>query len=266
MASLSLSTLRSSVCAEPASSRTRSSKVNISVLMRSAASRFCFFQRGHEAGFGLPVEIVEDFRHHLVGVAAAGLRQARHEFGAKRLLDALQHLLLHRFHLQHAADDVEREVLGQDGKHARRMLGPELGQHDGDGLRIFVLEIVRQHLFLHVGELLPHVAAGGAADLVHDAADALRRQVLLQQPLGGVVVAEQRARGRQPADEFAAAGFRPDCASTVPSVDITIESWRRSSSSSSAQIFPPCVSPSASMSTAARSGPVSCFGSFGASA
>ena len=47
------------------------------------------FQRGQEARFGLPVEIVEDFRHHLVGVAAAGLRQARHEFGAQRLLDAL---------------------------------------------------------------------------------------------------------------------------------------------------------------------------------
>ena len=40
-ASLSLSTWRISVCAEPASSLTRSSKVNISVLMRSADSRFC---------------------------------------------------------------------------------------------------------------------------------------------------------------------------------------------------------------------------------
>src|SRR6185312_4853183 len=40
MPSLSLSTWRISVCAEPASSLTRSSKVNISALMRSAASRF----------------------------------------------------------------------------------------------------------------------------------------------------------------------------------------------------------------------------------
>src|ERR1700761_4834052 len=40
MASLSLSTLRINVCAEPASSLIRSSKVNISVLMRSADSRF----------------------------------------------------------------------------------------------------------------------------------------------------------------------------------------------------------------------------------
>src|SRR6185437_11048909 len=38
--SLSLSTLRISVCADPASSLTRSSKVNISALMRSADSRF----------------------------------------------------------------------------------------------------------------------------------------------------------------------------------------------------------------------------------
>src|SRR6185312_15049533 len=65
-----------------------------------------------------------------------------------------------------------------------------------DRLRVFVLEIVRQHLFLDVGELLPHVAAGGAANVVHDAVHALRRQVLLQQALGGVVVAEQRAGRR----------------------------------------------------------------------
>ena len=39
MASLSLSMLRIRVCAEPASSLTRSSKVNISALMRSADSR-----------------------------------------------------------------------------------------------------------------------------------------------------------------------------------------------------------------------------------
>jgi hypothetical protein len=35
------------------------------------------------------------------------------------------------------------------------MLGPDLGKNDGDGLRVFVLEIVGEHLFLHVGELLP---------------------------------------------------------------------------------------------------------------
>ena len=40
-------------------------------------------------------------------------------------------------------------------------------------------------------------------------------------------------------------------------VDMTIESWRSSSSSSSFQTLSPCFSPSASISTAARSGPVS---------
>src|SRR4051812_12859296 len=45
----------------------------------------------------------------------------------------------------------------------------------------------------------------------------------------------------------------------LPSVDITIESWRRSSSSSRFQILAPCCSPSASIRTAARSGPVSCL-------
>ena len=82
------------------------------------------------------------------------------------------------------------------------MFRAQLRKHHGNGLRVFVLEIVRQHLFLDVGELLPHVAAGGAANLVHDAADALSRQILLQQAFGGVVVAEQGAGSRHAADEF----------------------------------------------------------------
>ncbi|MGY2938533.1 hypothetical protein ACVWZ6_008135 [Bradyrhizobium sp. GM6.1] len=43
--------------------------------------------------------------------------------------------------------------------------------------------------------------------------------------------------------------------STVPSVDISRESWRTSSSSSSDQILPPYCSPSASIRIAARFGP-----------
>src|SRR5262245_57335867 len=160
------------------------------------------FQRGDEAGLGLAVEIIEDFGHHLVGVAASGLRQVRHELDAQRLLDPLDHLLLHSLHLQHASDDVERHVLGQDREHARGMLRLQLREHDRDGLRIFVLQIIGEHLFLDVGELLPHVAAGGAADLVHDAGHAVRRQILLQQPLGGVEIAHQRAGGRHARDEF----------------------------------------------------------------
>ena len=94
--------------------------------MRSADFAVFLFQRGDEPGFGLPVEAVEDFRHHLVGVAAAGLRQVRHEFEPQCLLNALDHFLLHRFHLQHAVDDVERHVFGQDRQHARGVLGGQI--------------------------------------------------------------------------------------------------------------------------------------------
>src|SRR4051794_27757240 len=47
-------------------------------------------------------------------------------------------------------------------------------------------------------------------------------------------------------------------ASTVPMVDMTMDNSRNSSSSSMPQILPPYCSPKASISTAARSGPVSC--------
>ena len=123
-----------SVCAEPASSSHQVVEGEHQRLDALGALAVALFERGNEAGFGLAVEVVEDFRHHLVGVAAAGLREVRHEFGAQRLLDALQNVLLHRFHLQHAVDHVEREVLGQNRKHARGVLGPELRKHDGDGL------------------------------------------------------------------------------------------------------------------------------------
>jgi hypothetical protein len=141
-------------------------------------------------------------RHYLVRVAAARLRNVGHEFGAQRLFDALDDFLLHRFHLQHAVDAVERHFFGQNSENARGVLRAQLGEHYGHRLRVFVLEIVRQHLFLHVGELFPHVAAGGAADFVHDAGDAILRQELPEQALGRVVIAEQRAGGRQTADEF----------------------------------------------------------------
>ena len=160
------------------------------------------FQRGDEACLGLAVEVVEDLRHHLVRIAPARLRQVGHKLGAQRVFQPLDHLLLDRLHAQHARDDVEGELFGQDREHARGVLRLDLGDHHRDGLRVFVLEIVREHLFLHVGELLPHVAAGRPADFLHDAADPLRRQVLLQQPLGRVVVAEQGSGRRHARDEF----------------------------------------------------------------
>ena len=136
--------------------------------MRSAQSRDALFQGGDEAAFGLAVEIVEDFRHLLMGVALGGARQVGHELDAQGLLDLVENVLLHAFHAQHALHDFQREFLGQGAQHARGMLRLDLGQHHRDGLRIFVLQIVGQHRLVHIGELVPHGAAGGTADFLHD--------------------------------------------------------------------------------------------------
>ena len=116
----------------------------------------------------------------VVGVAAARLRQVRHEFGTQRLFDALDHFFLHRFHFQHTIDAVEREILRQDRQNACGMLRAQFREDDSDGLRILVLEIVRQNLFLNIGELFPHVAAGRTANFVHNAANTFRRKVLFE--------------------------------------------------------------------------------------
>ena len=84
------------------------------------------------------------------------------------------------------------------------MIRTDLGQHDGDGLRVFILEIVRQHGFVHIAELVPHGAAGGPADLIHDLRRALARQGLLQQPLGAFITADQVARGSHVINEVEA--------------------------------------------------------------
>src|SRR5215510_1833461 len=159
-------------------------------------------ERRHEARLGLAIEGIEDLRHLLMSVAPAGLGEARHELGAQRLLDPLDDLLLDRLHPQHAADDVERELARQDGENAGGMLGPELAEHHRDGLRVFVLQIVGEDVLLHVGKLLPHVAAGWSADLLHDAADPLGRQILLQQPLGRVIVAQEGTGRRHARDKL----------------------------------------------------------------
>ena len=138
--------------------------------MRSARVAAAFFQRGQEAAFGLAVEIVEDFGHVLMGVALGGAREVRHEFDAQRLFDLVENVLLHAFHAQHALHDFEREFFRQRAQHAGGMFRLDLGQHDGDGLRIFVLQVVGQNGFVHVGELVPHGAAGRTADFLHDLA------------------------------------------------------------------------------------------------
>ncbi len=113
-----------------------------------------------------------------------------------------KNLFLNRFHAQHAVYDVQRQLFGENGKHARGVFGADLRQHHGDGLRIFVLEIVGEHLLLHVGELLPHIASRRPADFLHDGADAFGRKELLQQALGGVVVTHDRTRSGHARDEF----------------------------------------------------------------
>ena len=170
--------------------------------MRSAASRLLVLERGHEARLGLPVEIVEDLRHHLVRVAAPRLREVRHEFGAQRLSTRSSTSFC-------TASIFSMRLMTSSASSSGRMpstraacSGLIFAEHHRHRLRVFVLEVVGEHLFLDVGKLFPHIAAGGAADLLHDAADALGRQELLQQPLGGVVVAHQRAGRRHPSDEL----------------------------------------------------------------
>src|ERR1700679_780601 len=102
------------------------------------------FESRDEAAFGLAVEIVEDFGHVLVAVALGGAREVGHELDAQGLLDLVENVLLHAFHPEHALHDLERKFLRQRAQHAGGMFGLDLGEHDGDGLRIFVLQVVRQ--------------------------------------------------------------------------------------------------------------------------
>ena len=82
------------------------------------------------------------------------------------------------------------------------MVGLDLRQHDGDGLRVFVLQIVGQHLLIHVGQLVPHGAAGRTADLLHDGVDLVLAHDLGQQALGAVEGTDQRAGGGNLFGEF----------------------------------------------------------------
>ncbi len=170
--------------------------------MRSAASRERSSRGGDEAAFGLAVEIVEDFRHLFMGVALGGAGQVGHELDAQGLLDLVENVLLHAFHAQHALHHFQGEFLGQGAQHAGGMFRLDLGQHHRDGLGIFVLEVVGQDGFVHIAQLVPHGAAGRAADFFHDGADLVVGQDVGQQALGGFIGAHQRAGARHLADEF----------------------------------------------------------------
>src|SRR5690606_35729156 len=75
-------------------------------------------------------------------------------------------------------------------------------QDHSNGLGIFVLEIGREHVGLHVGKLLPHVAAGRPTDFLHDGIDLVLAEEAQQQALGGVGIARQRPVGRNGGDEL----------------------------------------------------------------
>ncbi len=152
-----------------------------------------FFQHGHELVLGRAVEAVEDFRHHLVAVAALGAGQIRHELAAQGALDIVDDLFLHRFHAQHAVDAFEREGLGKGREHAGGMVRADLGQDHRHRLRVFVLQIIGEDLLVHVGELVPHGPAGWAAQFFHDLGDALAADDLGEHAFGTFRRADQRA-------------------------------------------------------------------------
>ena len=107
----------------------------------------------------------------LVAVALGGARQVGHEFGAQGLLDLVEDFALHGSMRSMRLTHFQGEVLGQGRQHAGGVLRLDLGQHHRDGLRVFVLQIVGEHVFVHVAELVPHGATGRTADFLHDGVD-----------------------------------------------------------------------------------------------
>lgn len=59
--------------------------------------------------------------------------------------------------------------------------GLNLREDDGDGSRVFVLQVVGEDHFVDVAELVPHRPARGTANFLHDLADAVVED-LRQQP------------------------------------------------------------------------------------
>jgi len=101
-------------------------------------------------------------------VAPLRPREIGHEFGLQRRFDLGEHFLLHRIHAQHPLHHIDRDVARQHAQHAGGMVGLQLGKNDRDGLRIFVLQIAREHAFADIGQLVPHRASRRAANILHD--------------------------------------------------------------------------------------------------
>jgi hypothetical protein len=98
-----------------------------------------------------------------------------------------------RFHPQHAHDDLHGEGVRQQHQHPGGVVGLDHRQHNGDGLRIFVLQVAGENLLADIAELVPHGATGRATDFLHDLGDAVPGQGLQQQALGTLEAAEDAA-------------------------------------------------------------------------
>ena len=85
----------------------------------------------------------------------------------------------------------------QQHQHPGGMVRLDHRQHDGDGLGIFVLQVAGENLLADISELVPHGAAGRAADFLHDLGDAVPGQGLQQQALGALEAAEDAAGGAE---------------------------------------------------------------------
>jgi hypothetical protein len=160
------------------------------------AFRRLVVQRVEHRFLGRAVERVEQLGHRLVRIALLRTRQIGHELGLERLLDLVDHVLLHRLHAQHAHHHVDREVARQLGEHAGRMVGAQLGKDHRHGLRIFVLQRAGEHGLADVGQLVPHRAARGTTDVFHDLLHLLARQDAGEQALGRLVAAVHRRHRR----------------------------------------------------------------------
>jgi len=147
----------------------------------------------------------------------------------KRLFDALDHFLLHRFHFS-ACGRPRRAPCPRAGSRAplRRCSGFSFDSTTAMVCGIFILEIVGEHLFLNVGELLPTclrpagprissmmpvTRSGGAGYSCSS------RSVPSKVPISAPrLPTSADTNSRQ-------AGPSTTSASTVPSVDITIEQF-----------------------------------------
>jgi len=122
-------------------------------------------------------------------VAPCAARQIGHELGAQGLFHPVSTSSA-RFPCATCASPFHGEGHPQQRQHARRMFRTHLGQHHGNRLRIFVLQVVRQHVSL----TLPSLSTSSArrtADLLHNLRGAIARQRLLQQAFGAFETADR---------------------------------------------------------------------------